>query len=101
MRTSAFWGEGAKELGAQIEEMFHCGKIDENSVVLTNMRHVESIMNAESAVTRALEALDGGVPADMLFIDIFEALNSLGEVVGMTVSEEIVDKIFEKFCVGK
>lgn len=101
VKTSAFSGEGSENLEGIIKNIFDCGKIDENSVILTNMRHVESIMNAEKAICRTLEAFDGGIPADMLFIDIFEALTSLGEVVGMSVSEEIVDKIFEKFCVGK
>jgi len=101
VKISAVSGEGSPELEEIIKEMFHYGKIDENSVILTNMRHVESIMTAEKAIERTLEAFDSGIPADMLFIDIFEALTSLGEVVGMSVSEEIVDKIFEKFCVGK
>ena len=101
VKTTASMGEGADKLAEEIERMFNCGKIDESSAILTNIRHVESIMTAEKAVTRALSSLDSGIPADMLFIDIFEALNALGEVVGMSVSEEIVNKIFEKFCVGK
>ncbi len=101
VKISAINGEGAKELGEIISSMFALGEIDHTSAILTNMRHVESVMTAGKAIERTLEAFDGGVPADMLFIDIFEALTALGEVVGMSVSEEVVDKIFEKFCVGK
>ncbi len=101
VKISALQGEGAKELGEIISRMFALGEIDNSGVLLTNMRHVESVMTAEKAIKRTLEAFDSGIPADMLFIDIFEALTALGEVVGMSVSEEIVDKIFEKFCVGK
>lgn len=101
VKISASSGEGINRLTEEINSMFNCGKIDDNGAVLTNMRHIESIMTAEASTRRALDALNGGVPADMLYIDIFDALTALGEVVGMSVSEEVVDKIFEKFCVGK
>lgn len=101
VKMSALLGEGADKLGKVVSEMFGLGKIDSYSAVLTNIRHIESVTTAQKAVERAITALNDGVPADMLFIDVFEALTSLGEVVGMSVSEEVVDKIFEKFCVGK
>ncbi|MBQ3053511.1 MAG: tRNA uridine-5-carboxymethylaminomethyl(34) synthesis GTPase MnmE [Clostridia bacterium] len=93
---------GVEELTKEIEELFHLGEIQEDdSLILTNLRHIESITSAKASVSRALEEIKAGMPADMLYIDIFDALSSLGEVVGMTVSEEVVDKVFEKFCVGK
>ena len=93
---------GVEELTKEIEELFEVGEIQEDdSLILTNLRHIESITSAKASVSRALEEIKAGMPADMLYIDIFDALSSLGEVVGMTVSEEVVDKVFEKFCVGK
>ncbi len=102
VKISAAEGTGVDKLSALINEMFGCGEIeDDNSVLLTNLRHTESILLAKNSVSSALSTLDAGMPADMIFVDLFDALSALGEVTGMSVSEEVVDKIFEKFCLGK
>lgn len=101
VKLSAISGRGAELLKEEVEKLFSLNKIDENAALLTDIRHKESVMRAYESVEKALVTLKTGFPADMLYIDIFDALSSLGEVVGMSVSEEVVDKIFAKFCVGK
>ena len=101
IKLSAISGDGAGLLKEEVEKLFALNKIDENTALLTDIRHKESVTHALESVEKALVTLKTGFPADMLYIDIFDALSSLGEVVGMSVSEEVVDKIFAKFCVGK
>ena len=102
VKISAAEGSGIETLTELIKELFGCGNIEsDNLPFLYNLRHYESLVRAEGALKNALSALADGISADMLFIDVFDALEALGEIVGMNVSEEVVDKIFEKFCVGK
>ncbi len=102
VKISAADGSGITELTTLIKKLFGCGDIESDNIpLLYNMRHFESLVRAGKSTENALSALENGFSADMLFIDVFDALSSLGEVVGMNVSEEVVDKIFEKFCVGK
>ena len=102
VKISAADGSGITDLTALIKKLFGCGDIESDNIpLLYNMRHFESLVRAGKSTENALAALGSGLSADMLFIDIFDALSALGEVVGMNVSEEVVNKIFEKFCVGK
>ncbi len=97
---SAKTGEGIEELKKAVEEMF--GDIGiENSITMANIRHIEAVAKAKKILEEAYEAYASGIPADCISVDIQSALESLGEITGMTVSEEIVDKIFKEFCVGK
>ncbi len=101
VKLSAINESGALLLRDEIEKLFALDKIDENTAILTDIRHKESVTCALNSVKRAISALNSGYSADMLYVDIFDALTSLGEIIGMSVSEEVVDKIFAKFCVGK
>ena len=65
------------------------------------MRHTEALKKSLVAVKSAVDAIDGGIPLNMTFIDIENAISALGEITGQTVGEEIVDRIFHSFCVGK
>lgn len=99
---SARTGDGTEALRETILSLFREDKLQsDGSCVLTSLRHIESVTRALAAARRALSAALSGVPADLLYIDLFEALESLGEITGMSVSEEVVDRIFSEFCVGK
>ena len=99
---SAKTGEGLTNLSDKIEKMFRLGTISqENTSVITNLRHKEALFSAHSALLRALASLSSGMPHDMVSIDLVECATKLGEITGKTVSEEIVDKIFARFCLGK
>lgn len=69
--------------------------------ILTNARQEEAASRAREAVHRAREALTAGVTPDALLTDVEEALAALGELTGQSVREDVTDRIFSKFCVGK
>ncbi len=99
---SAKTGNGLDELSASIEEMFNLGVItagDNNAI--TNLRHKEALTSALISINAAVDALYSCVPYDMVAIDLTDCASLLGEITGKTVSDEIVDKIFARFCLGK
>ena len=94
--------KGIGELEKTVKNLFEIGSISENNdSIITNIRHKEALEGALGYTEAAREALLGGIPQDMISIDIENAISSLGEIVGQTVSEEVVDKIFHNFCLGK
>ncbi len=102
IEISAKTGEGIDVLAEKIRSMYNLGKIGQNDdVIVTNMRHVAALSNGKSALCRAKSAIEGGMPQDIAALDIYEAINFLGEITGATVSEDIVSEIFHSFCVGK
>ncbi|MBO5929997.1 MAG: tRNA uridine-5-carboxymethylaminomethyl(34) synthesis GTPase MnmE [Clostridia bacterium] len=99
---SALTGDGLDALSAMIEEKFRLGEIAaENRAIITNIRHKEALTNANASILRAIDALKSDVPYDLLSIDVLDCAAHLGEITGKTVSEEVVDKIFARFCLGK
>jgi tRNA modification GTPase len=76
-------------------------QIGKRETVLSNVRHVEAVKQAKKYLEEAYKALCENVPIDLASIDIKDAWHSLGKVTGDTVDEQIVERIFEKFCVGK
>lgn len=94
--------KGTDELEAAIKALFEMGAIaNGGESVITNARHRDALAKARAAVKSAIDTQISGIPIDTTFIDLEEAASALGEIVGLTVSEEIVDKIFHKFCIGK
>lgn len=93
---------GVEKLRETVERMFESGKVENSDeAVITNVRHTEALTKAKKALKSAVEAIDSGIPLNMTFIDIENAISALGEITGQTVGEEIVDRIFHSFCVGK
>jgi tRNA modification GTPase len=98
---SAKQGIGIDKLSQMIEEMFNLGEISKDgSVTITNLRHKQALSSANMHLGAAISAV-GTVPFDLIGIDITNAISALGEITGQTVSEEIVDRIFSRFCLGK
>lgn len=94
--------KGKDELCQCVKKIFDMGKIyDTSGAVITNIRHKEALIQAKEYSTSALNALKNGIPCDMISIDIQNTISSLGEITGLTVAEEVVDKIFHDFCLGK
>lgn len=99
---SAKTGDGIKELIRRIEEMFEIGQIMKNDKpVITNMNHKQALKNAKEFILSAAEVAGGAYPSDFISIDLRNAASSLGEITGKSVSEEVVNRIFSKFCLGK
>lgn len=102
VQTAAKTGEGIDTLKTLISEMFEMGGIETSSdAVLVNVRHIEAVLRAKNAIRHAHDSFTSGMPLDFISIDLTEAVEALGEITGMTVSEEVVDRIFKEFCVGK
>ena len=97
---SARTGEGFDELYDFIYERYSVGDISEK-IIITNPRHKQSLLNAKTLIDGILFAMECGTPFDIILGDIEVAISALGEIGGMTVSDEIIDSIFANFCVGK
>ena len=98
MSLSAVTGEGMEELEKAIAQLYPempAGQI------LTNARQIEAMDRAAAALRGAREALSGGLTPDAVLTDVESAMSALGELTGHTVREDIVGRIFERFCVGK
>lgn len=98
--VSAVTGDGLKELEQAIADCFPAG-VDEAGSLLTNARQAEAASRARTSVASALEGLDSGMTPDALLTDAEEAMTALGELTGRSVREDITDRIFSRFCVGK
>lgn len=98
---SAKTGEGIDEFKEKVKQMFNLGMTVGDGAAVTNMRHKTALFEAERALSRTVEALDAGIPSDIVSIDINIAIQALGEITGETVPDDIVNAIFHEFCVGK
>lgn len=70
-------------------------------VLLSNARHYEAIVRAHAAIVRVREAMQQGISGEFLSMDLQDCLNALGEVTGQISSQEVLNNIFRKFCIGK
>ena len=98
---SARTGEGLEELGQAVAALFPQGSEDKAGELITNARQAEAAGRALNSVVRANQALSDGVTPDALLTDVEEALEALGDLTGLSVREDVTDRIFSKFCVGK
>lgn len=98
--VSAVTGEGLEELECAVAQLFPAGEIPAG-LTLTNARQAEAVGRADRAVCGAMEALRSGLTPDAVLTDVEGALNALGELTGRTLREDLVGRIFERFCVGK
>ncbi len=76
-------------------------KYDSSTLLLGNMRHVETLRRAKTALSRGLQSASDGVPIDLLGVDVQEVWHILGDITGNNCEESVIDTIFENFCVGK
>ncbi len=99
---SALEGTGVDELEEQMWEMVMGGKISpSDAALITNPRHKQAIQQARDHIAAALDGAALGMPADFLTIDLHAAVNALGEITGETATEDLLDAIFSRFCIGK
>ena len=87
-------------LTAFLEEKYgtqtHC-----DGSLLTNPRQFDALLRADKALAQGRQALADGITADAVLTDVEQAMQALGEVTGHTVREDVTNRIFERFCVGK
>lgn len=72
-----------------------------SSAMLTRARHKQAVQNAQASLRQALETVRQGLPLDLIAVDLYAALEFLGEITGETVRENVLDRIFAQFCIGK
>ncbi len=92
---------GIDDLEKKITDMFMAGGISKEDVFISNDRQKNALLKAKNVAMGMLDGVSLGMPADMLYVDLEEVIGALGEVTGQTVQEEIIDRVFERFCVGK
>lgn len=94
--------KGLDELYKTISTMFNNNEIEMNDgVIITNLRHKTQINKAIESVKKAKEAINENMPIDVISICIKDVLEELGEITGENVTEDIINNIFTKFCLGK
>ena len=93
-------GEGFDELEAAVAKLFPAPP-PQSGTLLTNARQAEAVGRALASVRAALDALRGGMTPDAVLTEVEAAANALGELTGRTAREDMVSRIFERFCVGK
>ena len=99
---SAKDGTGIEELKRRMRaEVLHHKDIDTGQVLVTSTRHRDALEKARHHVEEALRALDSGMTGDFLSIDLRAALNELGTITGEITTEDLLDSIFSRFCIGK
>ena len=102
LEVSARTGQGIDELKAMIREMFLSGMIGgEDVLMITRERHKEALLQAEESLDRVLESIALGMGEDFYTIDLMAAYASLGKIIGEELEDDLADKIFSEFCMGK
>ncbi len=93
---------GIEELTETIREMFFVGKLTFNDeVYITNIRHKTALQEALSGLHLVVQSIEDGMPEDFYSIDLMNAYEKLGSIVGEAVEDDLVNEIFSKFCMGK
>lgn len=101
IETSALKGTGIDKLKDIIKNMFFKGEVAANGIMITNTRHKEALIRAKEKCAAALVTLESGFSIDFASIDARDAWSSLGQITGDTMEEDLLDKIFSEFCIGK
>ena len=98
---SAKYDKGMDAVRNALVEASHLAEIDDNDVVVTNMRHYEALVKAHAAIVKVQEGLASGLSGEFLSMDLHDCLDALGSIVGQISSDEVLGEIFSKFCIGK
>ena len=102
VKMSAKNETGLDNLYTEIIRLFEINDISNgNEVLITNERHKKQIKKAKENIEKAIETVKSQMPVDIVTIYITQALEDLGEITGQNVSENIINEIFSKFCLGK
>lgn len=102
IKMSVLNNEGIDELKNKIEEIFNTNDLDfENELIITNERHRDLLNKSKEYLEVAKKEIEDNEPIDIVSIVIKNATKSVGEIIGADVNQDIVNKIFEKFCLGK
>lgn len=99
---SAKYGQGMDNFITELKKLMFHGKIDANQeIYITNARHKNALSDALDSLRCVKESIEQGMPEDFLTIDMMNAYEKLGRIVGESVEEDLVNEIFSRFCTGK
>lgn len=94
--------DGLDELKKRIIKMFMIDEINDKDLsIVTNARQLSLLNKAKDAVLSAIKACEDGMPVDIIEVDITNARNYLGEILGESYNDELIDELFSRFCLGK
>jgi tRNA modification GTPase len=98
---SALHGMNIPYLREKIYEAAIAGQLDLESPVVTSVRHYEALLKAADSLDEVLRGLSAGLSSDFVAMDLRQALNHLGEILGEVSTDDLLETIFSKFCIGK
>ena len=102
IEMSAKTGIGKENLFEEISKIFNLNEIaSDGEIIVSNQRHKYLIKNAQKNVELSKNAIKNNMPIDIISSSIRQILEDLGEITGETVTEDIINEIFSKFCLGK
>lgn len=101
LAVSATTGEGLAELARAVVERLGGGAADSGELVIARQRHRLALEQAAAALDEASDALRSGAPFELAAVDVREAGLALGELMGQGTIEEVLDRLFASFCIGK
>ena len=102
INISVLKNKGLEEIINKINEMFFQGSINlSNDLIINNIRHKNLLINAKRSLEEVLKSIENGMTIDFIEIDLKDSMESLGLIVGKSVSDDLVEKIFSEFCIGK
>ena len=101
IKVSAASGEGKEEIISAVRKIAGTDKLNPSEGILSNERQRTAVVNALRSVTEAKESLKNGMTYDAVTVSLEESISAVLELTGERVSEEIVDRVFHNFCVGK
>jgi tRNA modification GTPase len=89
------------QLKEKIMSRFAMKDVKQGDVFVTNLRHYQNLVQTRSALQRVIGGIDGGITGDFLAMDIRQSLHFLGEITGEITTDDLLENIFAKFCIGK
>lgn len=102
IQLSAMTGDGSEELYDMLNKMFFEGSLSYNDqLYITNARHKNELVHTKNALEKVIESIDMGMEEDFFSIDMMDAYEHLGLIIGETARDDLADKIFKDFCMGK
>jgi tRNA modification GTPase len=102
VRVSALTGEGLAELRrAVIDAISPCGRMEQEGGFITSLRHEQLLEETRGALEQVQTATMHGIPHEMLLLDLYAALRPIDGITGATTADDILNRIFSTFCIGK
>nr|MBP7278833.1 GTP-binding protein [Sedimentibacter sp.] len=102
INVSILQNQGLDDIINKIYSLFFKGRLDiRDELIINNVRHKNLLIKAKNNIEEVLKSIENNMPIDFIEIDLMQAMENLGLIVGKSVSDDLIDKIFDEFCIGK